>query len=175
MADVTLFSLQIVTPERVLIDGVASEVILRTAEGDITFLAGSAPVVGTVEPGVVRVVDNDGEVQRLAVHGGFVQVEQHVDDDGSGSAASDGPTASSGTRVTILAGIAELSEEIDVERAGIARERSESKVNELAGSATRSGTAEGEVADPELEEAQAALTRAEVRLQATESVSTVSA
>jgi F-type H+-transporting ATPase subunit epsilon len=163
--DSSLFNAQLLTPERVLIDTVASEVILRTGEGDITFLAGSAPVVGTVEPGVVRVTDADGQVQRVAVHGGFVHVEQHVE--AGEQDRADGPTPSSGTRVTILAGIAELAEEIDVERARVAHSAAESRVNEL-GTSGRSASAEGEVADPELVEAQAALTRAEVRLEATE-------
>ncbi|MGO9027666.1 MAG: F0F1 ATP synthase subunit epsilon [Acidimicrobiales bacterium] len=165
MADDPLFSMQLVTPERVLIDGVASEVTLRTGEGDTTFLAGHTPLVGTVEPGVVRVVDPDGEVRRVAVHGGFVQVEQHVGDDG---AEGGGPTASSGTRVTILAGVAEPAEEIDVERARAARDGAEARVNELAGSGVRTGTGEVDEVDPELADAQAALLRAEVRLEAAE-------
>ena len=44
------------------------------------------------------------------MHGGFVQVEQGVTDE-------DGPETS-GTRVTLLVGVAELAEEIDVDRAG---------------------------------------------------------
>ena len=76
MADENLFAIELVTPERILITGTATEVILRTREGDITFLAGHTPLVGTIEPGVVRVVREGGEVERVAVHGGFVQVEQ---------------------------------------------------------------------------------------------------
>jgi F-type H+-transporting ATPase subunit epsilon len=163
--DSSLFNAQLLTPERVLIDTAASEVILRTGEGDITFLAGSAPVVGTVEPGVVRVTDAEGQVQRVAVHGGFVHVEQHVDE--ADQDRGDGPTPSSGTRVTILAGIAELAEEIDVERARTAQSAAESRVNELSTSG-RASSAEGEAVDPELAEAQAALLRSEVRLEATE-------
>ena len=78
MADSSLFTINLVTPERVLVSGLASEVILRTGEGDVSFLAGHTPLVGTVEPGVVRVVRQEGEELRVAVHGGFVQVETHV-------------------------------------------------------------------------------------------------
>ncbi len=78
MADENLFQIELVTPERVLITGSASEVILRTREGDASFLAGHTPLVGTVEPGVIRVVRAEGDEERVAVHGGFVQVEQGV-------------------------------------------------------------------------------------------------
>ncbi len=53
MADANLFQLELVTPERNLLTGAASEVILRTGDGDLTILAGHTPLVGTVEPGVV--------------------------------------------------------------------------------------------------------------------------
>jgi F-type H+-transporting ATPase subunit epsilon len=169
MADSDEFNARVVTPERILVDGAATQVILRTADGDITFLAGHTPLVGTVEPGVVRVVGEDGEELRIAVHGGFVQVEQHVDED----ADSDGgrpSSSSSGTRVTVLAGIAELAEEIDTERARVAREAAEARVSELA-SAGRTGgagggTGEDDEVDAEVVEAEAALRRAEVRLEA---------
>ena len=55
MADGALFWLELVTPERILFAGMASEVMLRTGEGDASFLAGHAAVVGSVEPGVVVV------------------------------------------------------------------------------------------------------------------------
>jgi F-type H+-transporting ATPase subunit epsilon len=172
MADSDVFNAQVVTPERVLVNGPASQVILRTADGDITFLAGHTPLVGTVEPGVVRVVGEDGEEQRIAVHGGFVQVEQHVDDDADTDTDSGRPSSSSssGTRVTVLAGIAELAEEIDTERARLSREAAEAKVSELASAGrtagTGSGSGEDDEDDAEVVEAEAALRRAEVRLEA---------
>jgi F-type H+-transporting ATPase subunit epsilon len=169
MADSDVFNAQVVTPERILVNGPATQVILRTADGDITFLAGHTPLVGTVEPGVVRVVGEDGEELRIAVHGGFVQVEQHVDDDAdpdSGRPSS----SSSGTRVTVLAGIAELAHEIDTERARVAREAAEAKVSELASAGRTAGAAGGsgedEEVDAEVVEAEATLRRAEVRLEA---------
>ena len=164
MADEDQFAIQLVTPERILVTGSATEVILRTREGDVTFLAGHTPLVGTIEPGVLRVVRAGDEVERVAVHGGFVQVEQGVsDDDAAGSATR-------GTRVTMLVGVAELVGEIDIDRARAALEEAEARVAELigagAGRAAGPGSGEGEEADPELVEAQAALHRAQVRLEA---------
>ena len=173
MADDNLFSVQVVTPERVLINGVASQVILRTADGDITFLAGHTPLVGAVEPGVVRVVAESGDEERVAAHGGFVQVEQHVATDGMVESAA-ASSALSGTRVTVLAGIAELAVEIDVERARVALDAAESRVADLAASSggrggsggATAGSGEGDEVDVELPEAEAALRRAQVRLEA---------
>jgi F-type H+-transporting ATPase subunit epsilon len=173
MADTNLFTISLVTPERVLVTGLASEVILRTAEGDVTFLAGHTPLVGTVEPGVVRVVRDEGEDDRVAVHGGFVQVEQGVVGD-------DGEPIASGTRVTLLIGVAELSGEIDVERARIALEAAEARVAELGGTAGRaagsgSGTGEDEQPDADLVEAEAELLRAQVRLEAVDATASSTA
>jgi F-type H+-transporting ATPase subunit epsilon len=177
VADDNLFAIRLVTPERVLVSGITTEVVLRTREGDITFLAGSAPLVGTVEPGVVRVTgtgEAEGEVRRVAVHGGFVQVEQHVTPEGDAETEALEGSATA-TRVTILAAVAELSEEIDVERARTAHDAAEAKVGELAGAAAGRTTGEDDEIDPDLAEAQAALVRAEVRLEATEAVVTAAA
>jgi F-type H+-transporting ATPase subunit epsilon len=165
MADSNLFTIKLVTPERILLDGMASEVILRTGEGDITILDGHTPVVGSVEPGVVRVVREDGSVERVAVHGGFLQVEQHVPDESGND--------SDGTRVTLLVGVAELAEEIDSERARVALEASETKVAELNSSGRGTGAAsDDDQPDAELAEAEASQLRAQVRLEAVEVTST---
>ena len=168
MADDSLFQINLVTPERILLTGMASEVILRTGEGDVTFLAGHTPLVGTVQPGVGRVVRSEGDEVRLAVHGGFTQVEQGVALDADGP--DDGAT---GTRVTLLVGVAELAEEIDVDRARAALESSEARLAELGGVVSRTPT-EGEEADPDLAEAEAAVRRAQVRLEAVDASVTTS-
>ncbi len=163
MADDAQFPINLVTPERILLTGMATEVMLRTGEGDVTFLAGHTPLVGSVKPGVVRVVRPDGDVVKVAVHGGFTQVELHV-----ASGTDDDVVA--GSRVTVLVGVAELAEEIDADRARVALEAAEARVGEL-GSAAKT-PAEGEEADPELVEAEAAVLRAQVRLEAVDAATT---
>jgi len=159
MADDAQFQINLVTPERILLSGMATEVMLRTGEGDATFLANHTALVGSVKPGVVRVVRSEGEVVRVAVHGGFTQVEQNVSLDAEGADED-----AVGSRVTLLVGVAELATEIDADRARVALEAAEARVAEL-GSAGRT-LAEGEVADPELVEAESAVLRAQVRLEA---------
>jgi F-type H+-transporting ATPase subunit epsilon len=159
VADDNLFALELVTPERVLVSGRVSEVVLRTAEGDITFLAGHTPLIGSIEPGVARVTLEGGDVERIASHGGFVQVEYGAelggDDEGS----------ERGTRVTLLLGVAELATEIDPERARAALEAAEARLAELGGAGR---TAEGAGLDPEVAEAEGERRRAQTRLEAVE-------
>jgi F0F1-type ATP synthase epsilon subunit len=109
-------------------------------------------------------VGAEGEEQRVAVHGGFVQVELGV-------AAGDDESVP-GSRVTLLVGVAELAEEIDVGRARLALDAAEARRSELVGAGARSaGGDEGEEAHPELVEAEAELLRAQVRLEAADATS----
>ena len=166
MAEENEFAVSVVTPERILLEGAAAEVVLRTAEGDSTYLAGHSDLVGAVEPGVLRVSGSslDGGELRIAFHGGFVQVESSppVPPVVEGEEA----VLLSRGRVTVLAGVAELASEIDVDRARAALERAEARTTGLE--SERRGAA-GEAEEPagsELAEARAALRRAQVRLEA---------
>ncbi len=163
MAD-GIFGVEVVTPEQSLFAGGARSVVLATSDGDLTVLDGHTPLVGDVVPGEVRVELPDGTELALAVHGGFVQV-----DTSPGAAAGlvegDGPLAGLSTRVTVLAGVAELAGEIDVPRAELARELATQRVSEVSsgrGAAIEVGeTSEATLA---LAEVQDALARAELRL-----------
>lgn len=99
------FPFSLVTPERTLLKCEASMVILRTGGGDIAFMAGHAPFIGNIEPCVAVVTTAEGETKRAAVHAGFVHVANSV--------------------VRLLADIAELPDDIDVERARRAVARAE--------------------------------------------------
>jgi F-type H+-transporting ATPase subunit epsilon len=161
-----VFGVEVVTPEQSLVAGGASSVVLATSEGALTVLDGHTPLVGDVVPGQVKVDLADGTLLRLAVHGGFVQVDTSPGA-AEGLAEGDGPLPGLSTRVTLLVGIAELSEEIDVPRAERAREVAAQRVAELKSG--RSGGAsdlpEGaEPPDVALREAEEALARAELRL-----------
>jgi F-type H+-transporting ATPase subunit epsilon len=139
------FPANIVTPERVLLEDEEVEaVVLRTDAGDATFLANHTPLVGSVVPGVCRLQRQGGSEQRVAVHGGFVQV--------------------GGNRVVVLAPIAELAEVIDLERAQRALEAAQQRLAEASGG--RSGApGEDESADPDVVAAEAAAERARVRIE----------
>lgn len=64
----------VVSPEEVLFEGDATQVITRTTEGDVAFLAGHAPFVGVLVEGETRVFVSGGEVRTFAIANGFVEV-----------------------------------------------------------------------------------------------------
>ena len=159
MAD-GVFGVEIVTPEQSLFAGGATSIVLATSEGALTVLDGHTPLVGDVVHCEVKVEQAEGIV-RLAVHGGFLQVDTSPGA-AEGLADGDGPLPGLSTRVTVLAGVAELASEIDVPRAEEARERATQRVSEL-GSGRGQAPEDGEE-DLELADAEGALERAELRL-----------
>lgn len=97
----------VVSPERVLFSGEATQVITRTlGGGEIAFLPGHAPFLAALVENHTRISLADGTILDVAVHGGFVQV--------------------SGNKVSILSDVAELSSQIDRSRALEAKDRAES-------------------------------------------------
>ena len=160
-----VFGLEVVTPEQSLYAGGAASVVLSTSDGDLTVLDGHTPLVGDVVPCTLRIEEPDGTELLVAVHGGFVQVDTSPGA-AAGLAEGDGPLAGLSTRVTVLAGVAELAGEIDLSRAELARELATQRVHEFSagrGPATETGQA-ASAANLALAEAQDALTRAELRL-----------
>jgi F-type H+-transporting ATPase subunit epsilon len=156
-----VFGVEVVTPEQSLFAGGATAVVLATSDGALTVLDGHTPLVGDVVPGEVRVEQSGGTPVRLAVHGGFVQVDTSPGA-AAGLAEGEGPLPGLSTRVTVLAGVAELAQEIDVARAEAARDAAAQRVSELG--AGRGPVAEEAEEDVDLAEAEGALARAELRL-----------
>jgi F-type H+-transporting ATPase subunit epsilon len=70
MADLHL---DFVSAERVLFSGDVDQVDLPGAEGDMGILAGHAPLVTTLRPGVVTIF-RDGKPEPIVVIGGFAEV-----------------------------------------------------------------------------------------------------
>lgn len=96
----------LVSPERVIFSGEATQVITRTlGGGEIAFLPGHAPFLGALDYCHTRVTLADGSQLDVAVHGGFVQVN--------------------GSTVSILSDMAEMSVDIDRTRALDAKARAE--------------------------------------------------
>ncbi len=138
------FASNLVTPEHVVLETEVTAVMLRTDVGEATFLPGHTPLIGAIVPGLVRFQQEDGTIERVAVHGGFVHVRQQG--------------------VTVLAPVAERAQDIDVGRARRALEMAEQGVAEATARTT--GAAEDELsAGRELAEAQAAVLRAKVRIE----------
>jgi F-type H+-transporting ATPase subunit epsilon len=103
---VATLQVELVAVERKIWSGEATMVIARTTEGELGVLPGHAPLLGQLaEGGVVTIRTESGDDVIVAAHGGFLSVT----DKG----------------VSILAETAEISTEIDVERAREALRRAE--------------------------------------------------
>ena len=70
------FKFELVSPERILFSGEIISVIVPSAEGEMTVLAGHAPLVATLKAGIVFVQTTDQNGKEFFVNGGLVEVNQ---------------------------------------------------------------------------------------------------
>jgi len=91
----------LVAADREVWSGKASMVIAKTADGDVGVMPGHQPIMSVLKPSVavIKTIEDGapGETLRVALHGGFIAVDEN--------------------RVSLLSESAELSNEIDVARA----------------------------------------------------------
>jgi F-type H+-transporting ATPase subunit epsilon len=113
MADTLL--LEVVAPERSLVEEQVSEVQVPALDGFIGVLPGHAPLLSELKPGGVLTYRGSGGEKTLAVYGGFVEVLPD--------------------RVRVLADAAERKEEIDLEDARRRLREAMAKLGEMHGEA----------------------------------------
>jgi F-type H+-transporting ATPase subunit epsilon len=89
----------VVTPEREIWAGPATQVIAHGIDGDVGILSGHAPLLIQLTIGQLRIQQEDQSWQRAVVDGGFLHVS----------------TEEGETRVDVLATSGHLEQEIDVE------------------------------------------------------------
>lgn len=70
------FTFELVSPERILFSGAVESVIVPSVEGEMTVLAGHAPVVATLKCGIVLVQTDGGHGKEFFVNGGLVEINQ---------------------------------------------------------------------------------------------------
>jgi F-type H+-transporting ATPase subunit epsilon len=110
---------ELVAADRLVWSGEASMVIARTTEGDLGILPNHAPLLSVIIEGVVDVTTTEGETWVAAVDAGFLSVAHN--------------------RVSILSEHAEMSHEIDLEKArdDLERARSAGENDDAAQEAVR--------------------------------------
>jgi F-type H+-transporting ATPase subunit epsilon len=96
MSDATM-QVELVAADRLAWSGEATMVVARTTEGDVGILPNHAPMLSLMVDGIVDVTTADGETWIAAVDAGFLSVAAN--------------------RISILAEHAEMSHEIDREKA----------------------------------------------------------
>ena len=87
------FHFDLVSPEKLVFSGKVDQVDIPGTEGDFGVLAGHAPTVSALRPGIMTVFVN-GQAQRMIVLGGFAEV------------SADG-------KLTVLADLADSVEDFD--------------------------------------------------------------
>jgi F-type H+-transporting ATPase subunit epsilon len=70
------FKFELVSPERILFSGEAESVIVPSVEGEMTVLAGHAPVVAVLKAGIVLVKTDAGHGKEFLVQGGLAEINQ---------------------------------------------------------------------------------------------------
>ncbi len=102
---------EIVSQDRLVYEGDADIVIVPGSLGEMGILPGHAPLLSSLEMGVIRVKTAEVE-QVFTVTGGFIEVQPDI--------------------VTIMADAAENVEDIDVDRAEKAMERASKLLDEYS-------------------------------------------
>jgi len=130
------YTLDVVTPERIMLSEEVTQTIAPGSEGQLGILANHAPLMSELAPGEVLVTLADGRtLSHLVISGGFLEV------------------APNGGHTTILADSAERADEVDVSRA------------EADLAAARLMLAEAEAGSTQQADARRSLAHAETRLR----------
>ncbi len=107
------FHFDLVSPEKLAFSGDVDQVDIPGAEGDFGVLAGHAPVVAVIRPGILTVTSG-GAKQKIIVLGGLAEVSDN--------------------RLTVLADVATSLEELDRARFADQISEMEAKLKEKEGS-----------------------------------------
>ncbi|MBT3177299.1 MAG: F0F1 ATP synthase subunit epsilon [Desulfobacula sp.] len=124
--------LEVVTPQKAIVSEEVEIVVAPGSEGEFGVLKGHTTFLTSLKIGTLRYKDTKGKERFLFINGGFAEVLPN--------------------KVTILAESAERRQNIDVERAKMAKDRAEKRLSEKR-------------EDTDIVRAEAALRRAVHRLK----------
>lgn len=109
MAD-KLMDVKVMAPDRIFYEGQVSFMEFNTTEGIVGIYPKHIPMTVVIAPGVLKVVEDNGDTKEAALLSGFAEVL--------------------GESITILAESVEWPEEIDIKRAEEARIRAERRIKD---------------------------------------------
>lgn len=110
-------TVRVITPDKIVWDQSAQEVILPSSSGQLGILTDHAPLLTSLDIGVMRVRPNDKEWKSIAVMGGFAEVEHN--------------------EIKVLVNGAELGDTIDKEQAQTAVAEAETALTQASASGDR--------------------------------------
>jgi F-type H+-transporting ATPase subunit epsilon len=103
-----MLKLEIVTPERKVVDSEVESVTVPTASGEVGIMAAHAPLISALKPGVLS-YSQKGNIEKLAISTGFVEVSRDL--------------------VSVLTDFAESAEEIDIAKAKADRDEADKELS----------------------------------------------
>jgi F-type H+-transporting ATPase subunit epsilon len=103
-----MLKLEIVTPERKVVDSEVESVTVPTASGEVGIMAAHAPLISALKPGVLS-YSQKGNIEKLAISTGFVEVSRDL--------------------VSVLTDFAESADEIDQAKAKADRDEAEKELS----------------------------------------------
>ena len=102
-----MLKLEIVTPERRVVEIETESVTVPTASGEAGILTNHAPLISALRPGILTYAGKGG-AEKLAISSGFVEV--------------------SSNQVSVLTDVAESAEEVNAEQARADRDEAEKEL-----------------------------------------------
>ena len=121
------FHFELVSPERLVFAGDVTQVDVPGEAGEFGVLAGHAPYIATLEPGILTVF-GDGAPRRIVVRGGFAEVGP----DGLTVLAEQAVPASEVDAATIDQAIRDAEEDVVDAETNTARDKARERVEQLA-------------------------------------------
>lgn len=106
-----MLKLEVVTPERKVIDAEVDSVTVPTASGEAGIMNDHAPLISALKPGVLTVTTK-GNIEKLAVSTGFVEVSHN--------------------QVSVLTDVADTADEINADHAKSERAEIEKELATLS-------------------------------------------
>lgn len=104
-----MLKLEVVTPERRVVDTETEIVTVPTASGEAGILSNHAPLISALKPGLLSYsVKGSTEKEKLAISTGFIEV--------------------SGNQVSVLTDLAESAADVNVDQAKADREEAEKEL-----------------------------------------------
>ena len=109
----TTFHFDLVSPEKLTFSGDVDQVDIPGTEGDFGVLAGHAPIVASVRPGILTIITG-GKKQKVIVLGGLAEMSE--------------------SGLTVLANVATAIEELDKAKFAATIDEMQAKLSEKEGS-----------------------------------------
>jgi F-type H+-transporting ATPase subunit epsilon len=69
--------LQIITPDKEVFTGDVTLVQVPGSKGSFQVLVNHAPIISTLDAGVVKIIDSTGKTSHLSIRGGVIEVKNN--------------------------------------------------------------------------------------------------